>query len=198
MHRKDPSHVVARQGRSEGWHLQAETRDKCCRDLRSCDEPGSLARAIDHIVVREEHRGKHDRRPVGFEKDANRFSIWERRTHWDSVRGYGGPNFAAKIAFTAIAESTEPKMPGRSVYSSSTAAIAIDGCSNEAKPMNQASTLPVTGDSAVPLFPAVLVEYVRKTEDTVPSRSVVTACIPSRMSERSVGIESTEPACVFG
>src|SRR3989442_1315379 len=134
MCRKDPSQVVARQGRPEGWHLQAETRDKCCRDLRSCDEPGSLARAIDHIVVREEHRGKHDRsclrvrkifrtrieprttptgrRPVGFEKDANRFSIWERRTHWDSVRGYGGPNFAAKIAFTAIAESTEPKMPG--------------------------------------------------------------------------------------
>src|SRR3989442_573485 len=112
--------------------------------------------------------------------------------------GYGVANFALNTAFTAIAESTDPKTPGRSVYSSSTAAIAIDGASNEAKPMNQASTLPVTGDSAVPLFPAVLVEYVRKTEDTVPSRSVVTACIPSRMSERSVGIESTEPACVFG
>src|SRR2546425_1556439 len=116
----------------------------------------------------------------------------------ESFGGYGVANFAFKTAFTAIAESTDPNTPGLSVYSSSTAAIAIDGASNEAKPMNHASTLPAAGDSAVPLFPAVLVEYVRKTEDTVPSRSVVTACMPSRMSERAVGIESTEPACVFG
>ena len=63
--------------------------------------------------------------------------------------------------------------------------------------MNHASTFPCAGDSAVPLFPAVVGEYVRNTEDTVPSRSVVTACMPSRMSERSVGIESADPACVF-
>src|SRR2546423_266558 len=43
--------------------------------------------------------------------------------------GYGVANFAVNTAFTAIAESTEPKTPGLSVYSSSTATIAIDGAS---------------------------------------------------------------------
>ena len=65
---------------------------------------------------------------------------------------------AANTAFAAIAESTDPNTPGRSVYSSSTAAIAIEGCSNEAEPMNQASTLPGVAVSAVPLFPDVLTE----------------------------------------
>src|SRR4029077_13386696 len=69
--------------------------------------------------------------------------------------GYGVANFAVNTAFTAMAESTEPNTPGLSVYSSSTAAIAIEGCSNEAHPMNHASTFPAAGDSAVPLFPAV-------------------------------------------
>src|SRR2546430_49004 len=45
---------------------------------------------------------------------------------------HGVPNFAAKTAFTAMAESTEPNTPGRSAHSSSTPAIAIEGCSNEA------------------------------------------------------------------
>jgi hypothetical protein len=41
-------------------------------------------------------------------------------------------NFAVSTVFTAIAESTDPNVPGLSVYSSSTAAIAIDGCSKDA------------------------------------------------------------------
>src|SRR5437016_11348601 len=97
-----------------------------------------------------------------------------------------------------MAESTDPNTPGLSVYSSSTAATAMDGCSNEAHPMNHASTLPCAGDSAVPLFPAVVGEYRWKTNDTVPSGSLVTACMPSRISERSVGIVSAEPTWVLG
>src|SRR2546423_11624367 len=72
--------------------------------------------------------------------------------------GYGVANFAVRTAFTAIAESTEPKTPGLSVYSSRTATTAIAGCSNEAQPMNHASTLPGADVSAVPLFPAGLTE----------------------------------------
>src|SRR5438093_1018460 len=65
----------------------------------------------------------------------------------------GSPNFAASTARTAVPEACEAKVPGDSLNSSNTAAKATDGCSKEAKPMNQPLGFP-DGVSAVPLFPA--------------------------------------------
>src|SRR5712691_5906603 len=92
----------------------------------------------------------------------NSAHVTTRRIRWSLVSypatpsGYGVANFALRTALTAMADSTAPTTPALSVYSSSTAAIAIDGCSNEAQPMNHASTLPGAEVSAVPLFPAVV------------------------------------------
>src|SRR5438034_8244740 len=109
---------------------------------------------------------------------------------------YFTPNFAPSTVRTVVPATCDAKLPGDSWNSSNTAAKAIDGCSNEAKPMNQPSGSPA-GVSAVPLFPATATGNPRNGKYTVPSVSATTARIPSRISERSVGMLAARPSSAF-
>src|SRR5688572_7764063 len=113
-----------------------------------------------------------------------------------ATRIYWTPNLAPTTDRVAVPATCEAWTPGSSWNSSNTAAKAIDGDSNDAKPMNQPLGSP-EDVSAVPLLPATETGKPRNGKNTVPSPSATTARIPSRISERSVGMLAARPSSAF-